>query len=91
MTRTCRDFIHLAHEFRQRGETHAGIVLLPRDLSPERLQLRTAMLLDWRASLDEPRPGTLIWNDLQQQLIGGLRLVGYSEDDVRLVSGRTPA
>jgi hypothetical protein len=42
-----RDFVRLAHEFRQRGEAHAGVVLLPRDLSEERLTLRTAMLLDW--------------------------------------------
>jgi len=82
-----RDFIRLAHEFRQRGEPHAGIVLLPRDLSPERLMLRAAMLLDWRASLDEPRPDALIWNDLQQQLISGLRLADYTEADVRLVLG----
>ena len=86
-----RDFIRLSHEFRERGEAHAGIVLLPRDLSPERLLLRTAMLLDWRASLDEPRPDALIWNDLQQRLISGLRLAGYSEADVRLVLGHPVA
>ena len=85
-----RDFIRLAHEFRERAEEHAGVVLLPRDLSEERLLLRTAMLLEWRASLDEPRPATLIWNDLQQRLIGGLRLAGYTEADVRLVLGQTP-
>lgn len=66
------------------------MVLLPRDMSDERLTLRTAMLLEWRVSLEEPRPDTLIWNDLQQQLIGGLRLVGYSDADVRLVLGQTP-
>jgi predicted nuclease of predicted toxin-antitoxin system len=83
-----RDFIRLAHELRQRGEAHSGVVLLPRDLSEERLTLRTAMLLEWRASLDEPRPDTLIWNDLQQQLIGGLRLAGYTDVDVHLVLGQ---
>jgi hypothetical protein len=86
-----RDFIRLAHDFRQRGEKHAGIVLLPRDTSDHRLLVRTAMMLEWRASLDEPRPDVLIWNDFQQRLIGGLRLAGYSEDDVRLVLGQTPA
>ena len=84
-----RDFIRLAHEFRERGEAHAGIVLLPRDLSDTRLLLRTTMLLDWRANLAEPRPDTIIWNDLQQRLIGGLRLDGYTEADVRLVVGQT--
>jgi hypothetical protein len=84
------DFIRLAHEFRQRGEQHTGIVLLPRDTSSERLLLRTAMLLDWRASLDEPKPVTLIWNDLQRRLISGLRLDGYSESDAQIVLGRRP-
>jgi hypothetical protein len=86
-----RDFIRLAHDFRQRGERHAGVVLLPRDHSEGRLLLGTAMLLDWRASLNEPRPDVLIWNDLQQRLIGGLRMAGYSETDVRLVLGQSPA
>jgi hypothetical protein len=45
------DFIRLAHEFRQRGERHAGLILLPRDLSDERLLLRRAMMLDWRVLL----------------------------------------
>ena len=85
-----RDFIRLVHQFRERGEAHAGVVLLPRDLSEDRLLLRTAMLLDWRATLDEPRPDTIIWNDLQQRLIGGFRLAGYTEADVRLVLGRSP-
>jgi hypothetical protein len=83
------DFIRLVHDFRRRGEPHAGVVVLPRDPSDERLTLRTAMLLDWRASLEEPKPDSLIWNDLQQQLIHGLRLADYSEEDVRLVLGRS--
>jgi len=85
-----KDFIRLSHDFRQRGEEHAGIVLLPRDTSQGRLLLRTAMLLEWRSTLDEPRPDVLIWNDLQQQLIGGLRLPGHAETDVRIVLGQTP-
>ena len=86
-----RDFVRVAHEFDRRGERHAGVVLLPRDVSNERLLLRTAMLLDWRASLAEPRPPVLIWNDLQQLLIRGLRLEGYAEADVNLVLGWNPA
>jgi hypothetical protein len=82
-----RDFIRLAHDFRQRGEPHSGMVL-PRDTSTARLVLRTAMILDWRDSLNEPRPGVLIWNDLQQHLIRGLRLADYSEAEVRLVLGQ---
>jgi hypothetical protein len=89
VTHNRRDYIRLAHEFRERGETHAGVVILPRDTSRHRLALRTAMLLDWRAGLNEPKPESLIWNDFQQQLIRGFRLPDYSEDDVQLVLGRS--
>ena len=85
-----RDFVRVAHEFRRRGEAHSGVLLLPRDVSDVRLLLRTAMLLDWWAGLDEPRPDILIWNDLQQPLIRGVRLDGYSEAEIRVVLGRTP-
>ena len=85
-----RDFVRVAHEFRRRGEAHAGMLLLPRDVSEDRLLLRTAMLLDWWAAHAEPRPDVLIWNDLQQPLIRGHRLDGYSEAEVRVVLGRTP-
>ena len=85
-----RDLVRVAHEFRRRGERHLGVVLLPRDRSRERLLLRTAMALDWHASLPEPRPDVVIWNDVQQHLIGGGRLEGYSEAEVRLVLGWKP-
>ena len=86
-----RHFVGVAREFRRRGEEHLGVVLPPRDISEERLLLRTAMLLDWRASQPEPRPDVLIWNDLQQRLIRGLQLEGYSEQEARLVLGWKPA
>jgi hypothetical protein len=86
-----RDFVRVAHRFRLRDEPQGGVVLPPRDISQERLLLRTAMLLDWRASLPEPRPDVMLWNDLQQRLIRGLRLTGYSEDEVRRVLGWAPA
>lgn len=85
-----RDFVRVARDFRRRGEAHAGVVLLPRDVSEARLLLRTAMLLDWRAVLAEPRLDVLIWNDLQQPLIRGQRLDGYSEAEVRIVLGHAP-
>lgn len=91
VTHNRRDFVRVVGEFRQSGEPHLGVVVLPRDISQERLLLRTAMMLDWRATLPEPPPDLLLWNGLQRQLIRGLRLAGYTEDEVRLVLGWRPA
>lgn len=86
-----RHFVRVAHELRQRGGGHFGVILLPSDRSDERLLLRTAMALDWYASHPDPRPDVVIWNDVQQHLIGGGRIEGYSEADMRLVLGWKPA
>lgn len=82
-----KDFRHWAAQFRRAGVKHPGMILLRQDVNRVRLTLRLTMLLQWRASLPEPRPEILIWNDLQQRLIHGLRLPGYSEGEVRLVLG----
>lgn len=59
----------------------------PPVFTDEDFPIPVAEALQWRASLPEPRPEILIWNDLQQRLIHGLRLPGYSEEEVRLVLG----
>lgn len=84
-----RDFERVTDALEQRGTTLA-VLLLPQDINRHRLTLRTAMLLDWRSTLPEPQPPVLVWNDLQQELLRGLRLTEYSEDDVRLVLGWKP-
>jgi len=68
----------------------SSVLLLPHDLSEERLLMRTAMLLDWYLTLPVPKPLTLLWNDAQQALIGGWRPDGYSAADVRIVLGQLP-
>ena len=49
-----------------------SVLLLPYDPSAERLQTRTALLLDWYLTLPLPKPPTLVRNDAQQALLGGL-------------------
>lgn len=46
------------------------------------------MLIDWIAMFPDHRSRLFRWHDLQQRLIGGERLSGYSEDDVRLALGQ---
>src|SRR4030095_11178013 len=64
------------------GREHGGIVTIPQ-LPPERRrQLRAALMLDWLGTLDERQSRLFQWNDLQQLLLAGLRLPGYSEEEV---------
>ena len=51
-------------------------------------EIRAAMLIDWAATLPDHRSQLFRWHDLQQRLIGGVRLPGYSEEDVRLALGQ---
>jgi hypothetical protein len=68
---------------------HGGILLIPQAAPVSRRQVRAAMLLDWLGTLDEYRSRLFQWNDLQQRLLGGFRLLGYTEEDVREAVGRS--
>ena len=70
-----------------RMRPHGGIVILP-DSPLDWQEVRAAMLLDWAAMLPDHRSRLFRWHDLQQHLIGGMRLPGYSEDDIRLALGQ---
>jgi len=70
------------------GREHGGIVLLPQVPPLNRRQVRAAMLLDWLGVLGDYRSRLFQWNDLQQQLLAGLRLAGYTESEVDLALGR---
>ena len=78
-------FIRYAHELQQAGFPEVAAVLLPHEPPGRRLLLRAAMLVTWRAGLPEPRPAVVFWNHLAQRLIRGERVLGFTEDDVRLV------
>jgi hypothetical protein len=69
------------------GREHAGIVLIPQAPPVLRRQLRAAMMLDWLGTFDTHQSLLFQWNDLQQRLLGGFRLPGYTEDEVRQALG----
>ena len=70
-----------------RVRSHGGIVILP-DSPLDWQEIRAAMLIDWAATFPDHRAQLFRWHDLQQRLIAGFRLPGYSEADVRLALGQ---
>jgi hypothetical protein len=46
------------------------------------------MLIDWTATSGDHYSRLFRWHDVQQRLIGGERLPGYNEADVRLALGQ---
>jgi predicted nuclease of predicted toxin-antitoxin system len=70
-----------------RVRPHGGIVTLPDSLLDWQ-EIRAAMLVDWAATFPDHRSQLFRWHDLQQHLIGGGRLPGYGEEDVRRALGQ---
>ena len=75
-------FRRLHATYLRAGHQHGGILLIPQAAPVHRRRLRAAMLLDWLGTLDEYRSRLFQWNDLQQRLVGGFRLPGYTEEEV---------
>jgi hypothetical protein len=83
-----RDFLRLHRMFHERGQAHGGIIVLPRRSELELQVLRASMMLDWLATLADFRSQFFRWGALQQELIGGYRLAGYGDADIRLALGQ---
>ena len=82
-------FARLHEAFRRQRRSHAGVALV----RPARVLVlgpRAAMLVDWLATFDDPRSQLVRWARLQELLVAGFRLPGYSEDDVRAAVGQEP-
>ena len=84
-----RDFRRLHASYHLQGREHGGIILLPASLLPQ-LEIRTALMLDWIATLPDHRSQLFRWHDLQWWLTQGNRLSGYSEAEVRRALGQSP-
>jgi predicted nuclease of predicted toxin-antitoxin system len=90
---TGRDAIIVTHDARDfrllsiRTPQHSGIATLPY-ASLDCQVIRAAMLIDWIATFPDHRSRLFRWHDLQQHLIGGGRLPGYGEEDVRRALGQ---
>jgi len=83
------DFIRLHGIFQRNGWKHAGIITIPETFSPDRLTIRAAMMLDWiTAEFPDQRNCLFRWTDLQQQIISGYALEGYSDAEIALALGR---
>jgi hypothetical protein len=89
VTHNTADFLRLDNQFRRQDRSHSGIVCLPqlRGAPFLRLELRAALMLDWLASQSYDSQ-LFVWGQLQQLLEGGLRLPGYTEEDVEQALGR---
>jgi hypothetical protein len=87
LTHNKRHFQRWHRRFQELGRTHSGILVLPP--SPLlRLELRTAMLLDWIDTRPvEPSP-VWLWHDLQVWLNQGNNLPGYRDSEIRFAIGR---
>lgn len=72
----------------RRVQLHGGMVIIPEKSPLDVQEIRAAMLLHWPATMDEYRSQLFPWGHLQQRLIGGFRLDGYSEDEVRRALGQ---
>lgn len=85
-----QDFIRLHAAFQRNGWEHAGIITIPETFSPDRLTIRAAMMLDWiNTEFPDPQNRLLRWTDLQQRIIGGYTLEGYTDAEISLALGRT--
>jgi hypothetical protein len=92
---TAHDRLLISHnnlDFRRlhrQSSQHAGILIVP---TGERtlLALRIALAADWIAALPEYRERFFRWNHVQQHLIAGGRIAGYTEADVRYALGHEP-
>lgn len=89
LTTNMRHF-HLWHrEFRANGWEHGGIITVPQDGHlPQRLHIRSAMLIDWADTFATTRNALFRWTDLQTHLYSGYTLSGFSADEINLAVGR---
>lgn len=91
LTNNVQDFIHLHTRFRATNQAHSGIITVPFTAVPERLAIRCALMLDWIAAAFADQRNLLFrWTDLQQQIINGYILEGYTVGEISIALGRTP-
>jgi hypothetical protein len=91
LTTNMQHFIRLHTIFRTYEWAHSGIVTVPESPIFDRLAFRCAMMLDWIASEFLDQHNRLFrWTDLQQRLISGYVLEGYTTEEISLALGRSP-
>lgn len=90
LTTNVRHFHTWHREFHANGWEHGGIITVPQDDHlPQRLHIRSAMLIEWAGTSATTRNVLFRWTDLQTQLYGGYMPSGFSADEIDLAVGRT--
>jgi len=87
ITQNTNDFKAVHAALLQQGSAHPGIICLPQRGPLGRRALRAAMLLDWIGG-QEHASRLVIWGEVQQLLERGLRLPGYTDEEVRQAMGQ---
>lgn len=87
LTHDRRDFRRLHRIWVETGRPHGGIVTIPQPGPAARRAIRAALLLDSLATQGDPTSRFIVWGQLQARLRAGLRLEGYTEQEVRLALG----
>lgn len=89
LTANEKDFLTWHRTFLRNGWTHGGIVTIPQTAVIPRLLIRSSMMLDWiAAEVTDPRNLLFRWTELQQQIIGGYVLQGYTDAEIGIALGR---
>jgi hypothetical protein len=88
VTYNCKHFRSLHHQYLADGRSHNGILIVS-SRPINRFGIRVAIALDWIAMLPDYRSMLFRWNDFQQRLIRGKRILlsNYTEEDVRRALG----
>lgn len=86
LTYNRKHFYPLHQQYHRDSRSHGGILVVS-SRPIDQLEIRVAMALDWIAALPGYRSQFFRWHEIQQRLIHGERIPGYSEDDVRRALG----
>lgn len=82
------DFRRIHLVYLRDGRPHAGIILIPQSSVVIWRGLRAAMMLVWIGESGRQHSRLVQWNDVQQALIGGVRLSRFTEDEIQGALGR---
>jgi hypothetical protein len=89
LTTNVRHFHRWHHEFRANGWEHGGIITVPQDdLYPQRLHIRSTMLVAWAETFATTRNVLFRWTDLQSQLYRGATLSGFNLGEIDYAIGK---
>lgn len=91
LSNNIRHFRMWHFRFLEREWPHGGIIIVPTSATLECLTIRSALILSWiEATAPNPRSQLFAWSQLQNKLTQGYRIVGFTEDEIRIALGQRP-